>query len=444
MRTTVLAVAVATVAASGFIVGAGPEPAHAAVVATGVNDSYAVKHDRVLTVPAPGVLRNDLNLLGGASAILDRGVSHGTLNLRSDGSFTYTPAARYVGTDSFRYRPKALLLGTIATVTITVTNTAPVARPDAYSMAARTTLVVAAPGVLANDTDADSDTLTVEMVGGGISGSLDLDPNGGFRYTPGGGATGTVSFSYRVWDGIAWSAATTVSITIAVAPTPTPAPTPAPTPRPTPAPTPAPTATPRPTATPILTLPSPSIGLPLPSLPLPTGALPLPTAEVSATPRPSGGGSTGPQPIGSARPTASPDDSPSESASGPPGQSDDGPGASGGSATPTGTDATSTPGSTPASTPGSSAPGVDAPSPIFRGPSISFEERRLDLTGVSVGLLAGVEIWVVPAATIAVPGLLLLLWVALQTAGALAWMPAVRRLERGGAPRRGRPGARAG
>ncbi|HEX7197485.1 MAG TPA: Ig-like domain-containing protein, partial [Candidatus Limnocylindria bacterium] len=243
----VITVVIATMAASGLLVGPRPQPANAGLVATGVNDRHTVKHDRVLTVPAPGVLGNDLNLLGATTAILVSGVSHGTLALRSDGGFTYTPAARYVGTDSFRYRPSGLL-STAATVTITVTNTAPVARPDAYAMVARTTLVIAAPGVLGNDSDADGDTLTVEMVGGGISGSLDLDPNGGFRYTPGGGASGTVTFSYRVWDGIVWSSSTTVSITITAAPTPTPAPTP----RSTPAPTASPTPTPRPTATPIL------------------------------------------------------------------------------------------------------------------------------------------------------------------------------------------------
>ncbi len=36
--------------------------------------------------------------------------------------------------------------------------------------------------------------------------------------------------------------------------------------------------------------------------------------------------------------------------------------------------------------------------------------------------------WIVPAATIGVPGLLILIWIGLQAVGAFAWMPAVRRL----------------
>jgi hypothetical protein len=211
-------------------------------------------------------------------------------------------------------------------------------------------------------------------------------------------------------------------------------PTPAPTPRPTVAPTPAPTAvaTATPTPTPILTLPSPSLGLPLPTL------LPSSDESASATPRPSSGESTGPQPSGSARATASPG-SPAPSASGTPGRSDGAPEPSGGVAAPSGSDSAST----SASTPRSAAPVTEAARAVTRVPAIAFQERRLDLSGASVGLLAGIEIWVVPAATIAVPGLLLLLWVALQTAGALAWMPAVRRLERGGASRRAGPDARA-
>jgi hypothetical protein len=47
---------------------------------------------------------------------------------------------------------------------------------------------------------------------------------------------------------------------------------------------------------------------------------------------------------------------------------------------------------------------------------------------MEIDLLAGVEIWSVPAATLGVPGILLIAWVALQGLGALAWIPAVRRL----------------
>jgi hypothetical protein len=43
------------------------------------------------------------------------------------------------------------------------------------------------------------------------------------------------------------------------------------------------------------------------------------------------------------------------------------------------------------------------------------------------GLLQGPLVWFVPGAAVGVPGLFVLLWIALQTAGALAWVPAMRR-----------------
>jgi hypothetical protein len=64
-------------------------------------------------------------------------------------------------------------------------------------------------------------------------------------------------------------------------------------------------------------------------------------------------------------------------------------------------------------------------------PRIAFDDTGLDLGTASVGLIEGIGVWSVPAATLGVPGILLIIWVALQAAGALAWIPAVRRLRDG-------------
>jgi hypothetical protein len=45
-----------------------------------------------------------------------------------------------------------------------------------------------------------------------------------------------------------------------------------------------------------------------------------------------------------------------------------------------------------------------------------------------VALLDAPLVWFVPGAVVGVPGLLVLLWIALQAVGALAWIPAVRRM----------------
>ncbi len=69
------------------------------------NDSYSTAQDIALTVSVPGVLQNDSDPDGDPlAAQLGSLPAHGTLNLAADGSFTYTPARGYVGTDTFTYR----------------------------------------------------------------------------------------------------------------------------------------------------------------------------------------------------------------------------------------------------------------------------------------------------------------------------------------------------
>ena len=57
----------------------------------------------------------------------------------------------------------------------------PVAVADAYSVIGGGTLTVPAPGVLGNDTDADSDPLTAQLVSTTTQGTLTLNPNGSFH-----------------------------------------------------------------------------------------------------------------------------------------------------------------------------------------------------------------------------------------------------------------------
>jgi|GEM_PF-1820053 len=93
-------------------------------------------------------------------------------------------------------------------------NTPPVAVADSYQTDEDVALTVVAPGVLANDSDADSDPLTVELVSDVTHGTLALSANGGFVYTPAADYNGPDSFTYRAYDGEDYSNAVTVSITV--------------------------------------------------------------------------------------------------------------------------------------------------------------------------------------------------------------------------------------
>ena len=98
-------------------------------------------------------------------------------------------------------------------------NHAPLAVDDSYSVHAGQVLTVdAAHGVLANDTDADSDTLTVRSVNtAGLQGTLAQSANGGFSFTPTSGFSGDTSFGVVVSDGTATATSTvTIHVTNAV------------------------------------------------------------------------------------------------------------------------------------------------------------------------------------------------------------------------------------
>lgn len=91
-------------------------------------------------------------------------------------------------------------------------NATPVANPDSYSTPFETTLNVAAPGVLGNDTDADP--LTAVLLTPSATGVLSLSADGSFTFTPATGFSGPVTFTYGAFDGFSTSLPATVTITV--------------------------------------------------------------------------------------------------------------------------------------------------------------------------------------------------------------------------------------
>ena len=92
-----------------------PEPPVVVNVApVSQNDSYTLNKNAKLTVDAArGVLANDSDANGDAlSAVLVSKPANGTLNLRADGSFDYTPAKNFTGTVSFTRAMKSINSGT--------------------------------------------------------------------------------------------------------------------------------------------------------------------------------------------------------------------------------------------------------------------------------------------------------------------------------------------
>ena len=189
-----------------------------------VADSIVVAEGGTATTLVGGatsVLANDTDVENNTlNAVLVTGPSNGTLTLNANGTFSYVHNGSETTADSFTYRANdGTANGNTVTVSITVTpvNDAPVTVADSIVLAeggTATTLVGGATSVLANDADAENNTLNAVLVTGPSNGTLTLNANGTFSYAHNGSETTTDSFTYRANDGTANGNTVTVSITV--------------------------------------------------------------------------------------------------------------------------------------------------------------------------------------------------------------------------------------
>ena len=126
-------------------------------------------------------------------------------------NLTYRPNANASGSDSFTFRVNdGTANSTAATVNINITavNDIPVAAAKSVTTAKNTAVAIVLSG-----TDVEGSALTFAVLSSPTSGVLSgTAPN--LTYTPNTNATGSDSFTYRVSDGTANSAAATVSINV--------------------------------------------------------------------------------------------------------------------------------------------------------------------------------------------------------------------------------------
>lgn len=180
-----------------------------------INDAPVLREDAA-TVNQGEVLNGD-NLLANDTDPEDNAitinttpvsdVSSGTLVINTDGTFTYTPNADFFGVDEFTYQacddgiPSLCSAATVSIIVVEkeIVNLAPIAQDDAYETGRNETL---AGSVLDNDADADGNTLYVSItpISGPDNGTLLLEADGTFTYTPNADFDGSDSFVYQVCD----------------------------------------------------------------------------------------------------------------------------------------------------------------------------------------------------------------------------------------------------
>lgn len=201
-------------------VNAAPPANHAPVANA---DAAVTTGDAALTI---AVRANDTDADGDALTVtvVTQG-AHGSVIIDAvTGNPIYTPNTGFTGPDSFTYTVSDGNGGTsTATVGITVNaappvNHAPVANADAVATGMNSQVTVALSTLLANDTDADGDTPTVQSVQAAVNGTVSLSA-GNAVFTPANGFEGAASFTYTISDGQATSTATvTVAVGSATAP----------------------------------------------------------------------------------------------------------------------------------------------------------------------------------------------------------------------------------
>ncbi|NET86194.1 MAG: tandem-95 repeat protein [Moorea sp. SIO1F2] len=163
------------------------------------------------------VLANDTDTEGDALTVtIEAQQFNGTAVVNQDNTITYTPNDGFTGTDTFTYQVSDGVNEVTATVNVDVTavNQPPVATDDTASTELNTAVDI---NVLANDTDAEDDALTVVIDQQGANGTAEVNQDGTITYTPNADFTGTDSFTYQIDDGTNDPVTATVNVDVTAA-----------------------------------------------------------------------------------------------------------------------------------------------------------------------------------------------------------------------------------
>jgi hypothetical protein len=169
----------------------------AAAAPAASNDAYSVDEDAALSVDAgTGVLQNDTPSSGVTAELVSGPSNASSFALNDDGSFDYTPAADFNGSDSFTYRTNdGSLTSNTATVTITVNpvNDAPSfiegADQSVGSLSGLQSVSGWANGLSPGPADESGQTLSFET---------STDDDGAFLFTPSISAAGTLTYTPNI------------------------------------------------------------------------------------------------------------------------------------------------------------------------------------------------------------------------------------------------------
>jgi subtilisin-like proprotein convertase family protein len=153
------------------------------------------------------------------------GLFAGDPHVTATGILTFTPAANVFGTANLKVRARDnggtanggvnVSASQSFQVVVVPVNDGPIANEDQYTVREEGTLTVAAPGVLGNDSDPESDPLSATQLTDVSNGNLTFNPDGSFIYIPDPDFSGQDSFTYQANEFEFDSPPVTVTINVA-------------------------------------------------------------------------------------------------------------------------------------------------------------------------------------------------------------------------------------
>ena len=145
--------------------------------------------------------------------------------VNADGSYTYTPATNYSGADSFTYTVTDAASGESLTRTVNLTVNPVVDLVAANDSATTNEDTPLTTSVAGNDSTTSGGTLTYAKASNPSHGTVVVNADGSYTYTPATNYNGTDSFTYTVTDAASGESLTrTVNLTVSPAPAPLKAP----------------------------------------------------------------------------------------------------------------------------------------------------------------------------------------------------------------------------
>jgi len=206
-----------------IVQGSGNPPPPVNTPPVAVNDSLTTDQDVSVTFAGTMLLSNDSDADGDTLSIsaIDSTSANGAAVIdNGGGNYTYSPLAGFSGTDTFGYTVTdgngGFSSATVTMMVVGTTNTPPVANNDSVTTDQDVPVTLMASTLLANDSDADGDALSILSIDTTSSNGGSITDNGDatFTYTPAAGFSGTDSFTYSITDANGGTDNATVTVTV--------------------------------------------------------------------------------------------------------------------------------------------------------------------------------------------------------------------------------------